>query len=157
MITSRNVKYRGHAGESVAPTLPRKRRGVARINLTDRFIDSDKRTPTQGRADYLDAIVPGLTLRVTSKGHRSFVIVARYPINPKNPTRRAPGDYGEITLEEARERARGCRLNRHPSFATNSKKAGDDPASMQSLGGLGAAVVARVAAAKAVGGVVIRA
>jgi integrase len=80
---------------------------VARINLTDRFIDSDKRTPAQGRTDYMDGIVPGLALRVTSNGHRSFVLVARYPVNPKNPTRRALGEYGEITLEDAREKARG--------------------------------------------------
>jgi integrase len=80
---------------------------MARINLTDRFIDSEKRKPAHGRADYLDAIVPGLALRVTSKGHRCFVLVARYPIHPKNPTRRALGDYGEITLEDAREKARG--------------------------------------------------
>jgi len=79
---------------------------MAKINLTDRFINSPKRTPASGRADYADAHVPGLALRVTSAGHRTFVLVARYPKNPKNPTRRALGDYGEITLEQARQKAR---------------------------------------------------
>lgn len=79
---------------------------MARINLTDRFIASDKRVPADGRKDYPDAVVPGLALRVTSAGHKSFVLIARYPRNPKNPTRRALGDYGEITLEQARQTAR---------------------------------------------------
>lgn len=79
---------------------------MAKINLTDRFIDSPKRIPSTGRADYADSHVPGLALRVTSAGHRSFVLVTRYPRSP-HPTRRALGNYGEITLEEAREKARG--------------------------------------------------
>jgi integrase len=80
---------------------------MAKIHLTDRFIASPKRVPAQGRTDYPDSQVPGLALRVTSAGHRSFVLVARYPLKPKNPTRRAIGDYGEVTLDQAREKARG--------------------------------------------------
>ncbi len=79
---------------------------MARFNLTDRFVASDNRTPATGRKDYSDALVPGLALRVTAAGHKSFVLVARYPSSPKNPTRRALGDYGEISLDEARVRAR---------------------------------------------------
>jgi integrase len=79
---------------------------MAKINLTDRFIGSPGRAPTTGRKDYPDAQVPGLSLRVTAAGHKSFVLIARYPLNPKNPTRRALGDYGKITLEQAREKAR---------------------------------------------------
>jgi integrase len=79
---------------------------MAKINLTDRFIGSPGRAPTTGRKDYSDAQVPGLSLRVTAAGHKSFVLIARYPLNPKNPTRRALGDYGKITLEQAREKAR---------------------------------------------------
>lgn len=62
--------------------------------------------PSGGRVDFHDALVPGLSLRVTAAGHRSFVLIARYPSHPKHPTRRALGDYGEITLEKARETAR---------------------------------------------------
>lgn len=79
---------------------------MARVNLTDRFIASDRRIPEKGRADYQDALVPGLALRVSAAGHRTFVLVARYPMNPKNPTRRALGQHGAITLEHAREKAR---------------------------------------------------
>jgi integrase len=79
---------------------------LAKVVLTDRFISSDKRMPSAGREDYHDAIVPGLALRVSSTGHRSFVLVARYPAKPKNPTRRALGDYGELTLDQARDKAR---------------------------------------------------
>jgi len=68
---------------------------------------SEKRKPSSGRADFQDALVPALALRITSTGHRSFVLIARFPLNPANPTRRALGDYGEITLEQAREKARG--------------------------------------------------
>ncbi len=79
---------------------------MARLALTDRFITSPKRVPESGRADYFDAVVPGLALRVTSNGHRSFVLVARYPANPKNPTRRAIGTYGAVSLDRARQTAR---------------------------------------------------
>ncbi len=79
---------------------------MAKIALTDRFIVSPKRVPVHGRVDFPDALVPGLALRVTASGHRSFVLIARYPANPKNPTRRALGDLGEITLDKARQRAR---------------------------------------------------
>jgi integrase len=79
---------------------------MARVALSDRFITSPKRKPARGRKDYADALVPGLALRVTEAGHLSFVLITRYPSNPKNPTRRALGDYGELTLEAARHKAR---------------------------------------------------
>ena len=79
---------------------------MARQNLTDRFIKSQRPAPVGQRREYRDAIVPGLALRVTDRGHKSFVLVARYPFNPKNPTRRALGNARSITLDEAREKAR---------------------------------------------------
>ena len=33
--------------------------------------------------DWPDAIVPGLALRVTEADHRSFVMIARYPLQPE--------------------------------------------------------------------------
>src|SRR4029077_15660723 len=80
---------------------------VSRQNLTDRFVRSRRSALPGRRDDYADAIVPGLALRVTDRGHKSFVLVARYPTSPVNPTRRALGDYGALTLEKAREKARG--------------------------------------------------
>jgi integrase len=81
-------------------------RGNKRIVLSDRFITSRRPAAPGDRDDWPDAIVPGLLLRVTDRGHKSFVLRARYPLNPKNPTRRALGDYGAITLGEARDKAR---------------------------------------------------
>ncbi len=57
--------------------------------LTDRFVNSRKPAPPGTRAEFYDATVPGLALRVTDKGSKSYVLIARYPSNPKNPTRRA--------------------------------------------------------------------
>lgn len=79
---------------------------MARVTLTDRYIASAKRVPASGRAEYRDSLVPGLAVRVSENGHRSFVLVARYPLRPKHPTRRALGDYGELSLEQARDQAR---------------------------------------------------
>jgi integrase len=74
--------------------------------LTDRFIKSRKAAPGGRRLDYPDAIVPGLALRVTDRGHKSFVLIGRFPLRPEHPTRRALGDYGVISLEQARQKAR---------------------------------------------------
>jgi integrase len=102
---------------------------MPRIALTSRFCQSPQRVPVKGRTDFHDAIAPGLALRVTAKGHRSFVLVARFP-GSENPTRRLLGRFmpepkaspggttvssdeaavvleGKVlTLEEARQKAR---------------------------------------------------
>jgi Arm DNA-binding domain len=44
-------------------------------------------------------------VRVTDKGKITFVLVARFP-GSSNPTPRALGEYGAITLEAARGKAR---------------------------------------------------
>jgi integrase len=76
--------------------------------LTDRAIRSFANKPAKpGKTyDVPDAIVPGLAIRVMPSGQRSFVLVTRFP-GKKNPTRRSLGTYGAITLDTARERARG--------------------------------------------------
>jgi integrase len=79
---------------------------MASRNLTDRFIQACKPAEAGKRLDFADAVVPGLVLRVTERGHKSFVLRCRYPLNPEHPTRRALGDYGALTLEEARQKAR---------------------------------------------------
>jgi integrase len=71
--------------------------------LTDRAIKAMRKA---ARAyDVHDAVVPGLGLRALPSGVKSFVLVARYP-GSSNPTRRSLGQYGEITLEAARGKAR---------------------------------------------------
>jgi integrase len=73
--------------------------------LTDRAIAALKPAPSGDRYNTPDGIVPGLAVRVTDKGSKSFVLVARYP-GSENPTRRALAGVGEITLAAAREKAR---------------------------------------------------
>jgi len=53
--------------------------------LTDRFVSSREAAPAGKRLDYHDATAPGLSLHVTDKGSRSFVLITRYPPNPKKP------------------------------------------------------------------------
>ena len=79
---------------------------MARVTLTDKFCKSDSRIPQEGRKDFFDAVVPGMALTATKAGHRSLNLVARFPLNPKNPTRRLIGEYGAVTLEDARNTAR---------------------------------------------------
>src|SRR5262249_26146894 len=52
-----------------------------------------------------DALVPGLALRTTDTGAKAFVLVRRFP-GSTNPTPRALGSYGALTLEQARDKAR---------------------------------------------------
>ena len=53
--------------------------------------------------------MPGLGVRVTDKGAKSFVLHARYPGSP-HATRRLLSMYGDLSLEAAREKARAWRV-----------------------------------------------
>ena len=79
---------------------------MARKRLTDRTLKALK--PASARYDVMDTDVPGFGVRVTEKGQRTFILIARYP-GSSNPTRRAIGEYPAMSLEKARERARGWR------------------------------------------------
>ena len=74
--------------------------------LTDRKLQSLK--PKRQRYDLMDTDVPGFGVRVSEKGQRTFILIARYP-GSSNPTRRALGEYPAISLEKARRRARDWR------------------------------------------------
>jgi integrase len=76
-----------------------------RRRLTDRLLRSLKPAEYDKRVEIADTIVPGLAIRVTDKGCRTFVLIARFP-GGRHWTRRAIGEYGKITLESAREIAR---------------------------------------------------
>lgn len=65
---------------------------MPRVVLTDKFCKSAQRVPARGRLDHHDAIVPGLSLRVTPTGHRSFVLITRFP-GSTNATRRLLGAF----------------------------------------------------------------
>jgi integrase len=73
--------------------------------LTDRAIRALRAAPRGKRTVVWDAQVPGLALRVTDQGAKTFVLVVRYPGSP-NPAPRSLGTYGAITLEAARSKAR---------------------------------------------------
>src|SRR5262245_32769556 len=78
---------------------------MARTTLTDRFIRSRKAARIGTRDDYFDAVVPGLALRVTDRGAKSYCLVARFP-GSSNPTRRTIAPVGTVSLADARVRAR---------------------------------------------------
>jgi integrase len=78
---------------------------MAKRTLNDRIIKALKPAKPGKRVDVWDALVPGLGVRVTDTGVKTFTLVTRYP-GHKNPARRALGGYGEITLEQARAKAR---------------------------------------------------
>ena len=56
--------------------------------LTDRAVQSLKPAASGKRYMALDALVPGLAVRVTDKGTRTYVLTTRYP-GSSNPTRGA--------------------------------------------------------------------
>jgi hypothetical protein len=77
----------------------------AKKPLTDRGIQALKPAAAGKRRLVWDAIVPGLAVRVTDQGVRTFVLVTRYP-GARSPAPRSLGAYGAITLEAARIKAR---------------------------------------------------
>ena len=70
--------------------------------LTELGIDAIKPAKAGDRDEHPDNLVPGLAVRVTDKGRKTFVLVARFP-GSTNPTRRAIGQYPAIGLKDARE------------------------------------------------------
>jgi hypothetical protein len=82
--------------KTAAPALPR-----AKVKLTNRFVESRSAAPAGKRDDYHDSLVPGLSLRVTDRGHKSFVLHARFPEAPQTFTRRALGSYPGLSLDRA--------------------------------------------------------
>src|SRR5260370_41798120 len=79
---------------------------MARRKLTDRTLKTLRPAPEGKRYDIMDVEAPGLGVRVTDKGHVSFIFAGRFP-GSKHYTRREI-DY-VTTLGEAREAARQWR------------------------------------------------
>jgi integrase len=78
---------------------------MSRVSLTDTRIRALKPAQADQRYEVLDAIVPGLIVRVTDTGKRTLMLKTRFP-GSRHPTRRAIGEYGAITLDAARQKAR---------------------------------------------------
>ena len=77
----------------------------AKKPLTDRAIKSLQPSPEGKRRIVWDAIVPGLGIRITDRGVKTFVLVTRYP-GSASPAPRSLGVYSAISLEAARAKAR---------------------------------------------------
>lgn len=94
-----------------------------RIVLTDQKLRAAKPAPKGTRYFLYDAVLPGLDVQITDTGRKSFGMKKRWPLKPKNPTRRALGDCylppkgegeppelgaenGALTLAEARNKGR---------------------------------------------------
>jgi integrase len=77
----------------------------AKKPLTDRAIKSLQPSQEGKRRIVWDAIVPGLGIRITDRGVKTFVLVTRYP-GSTSPAPRSLGVYGAISLEAARSKAR---------------------------------------------------
>ena len=84
---------------SKKPSRPKK-------TLHDRTLKSLKPAPKGETYGQMDSIVPGFGVRVSETGRKTFILVARFP-GSLHPTRRALGIYGALTLEQARNKARG--------------------------------------------------
>ena len=78
---------------------------MARKRLTDRGLKALRPADPGTRYEIMDTDAPGLGIRVTDKGRRTFILLTRYP-GSANPTRRALGEYNRISLEQARRKAR---------------------------------------------------
>jgi Arm domain-containing DNA-binding protein len=78
---------------------------MARKRLTDRGLNALRPAEAGTRYEIMDTDAPGLGIRVTDKGQRTFILLTRYP-GSTNPTRRALGEYKAISLEQARQKAR---------------------------------------------------
>lgn len=83
------------------------RRPTIRQTLTDRFISSLPAAPKNDRTVVYDTIVKGFAVSVTDKGHRSFILYARYPgERGGRPAKLALGSVDVLSLKNAREKAR---------------------------------------------------
>jgi integrase len=75
---------------------------MPRVHLTDRFCATVK--PRRSRTDYFDETVPGLALRVTDQGHRSWSFLFTAPGDGKR-ARATIGTYPATSLAVARSKA----------------------------------------------------
>ena len=99
-----------------------------RKRLTETMIDAFKPKAT-GRYLVYDSKVPGLAVRVSRTGRKTFCLIARF--NSKHPTRRSLGAIGKVSLDEAREKAHAW----HQQLARGSDPsvAGSDSTSFGAL------------------------
>jgi integrase len=76
-----------------------------RVLLTDKALKAMRPTPAKKRLIVWDAVQPHFGVRITDKGHKSFVVVKRVR-GTKSPSFYVLGHYPDLKLAEAREKAR---------------------------------------------------
>jgi integrase len=74
---------------------------MTKIKLTDRYISS-VRPPPEGRVSIVDGICPGLHLRITRQGTKSFSVICRVA---GKLVRQTLGEYPALSLSSARKEA----------------------------------------------------
>ena len=79
--------------------------GPRRATLTDRAIEALKPAPAGKRYIVWDLLMPGLGVRVTDRGTRSFVVVKRRP-GAVHPETIVLGKYPAMSLAQARKKSR---------------------------------------------------
>jgi integrase len=79
-----------------------------RKDLTSTKVTGLKPAAKGTRYQVMDAQVPGFGVRVTDTGSRTYILRTRYP-GSDNPSRREIGKCEDITLSDAREKARRWR------------------------------------------------
>ena len=76
----------------------------AKKKLTDKRSEGTLK-PTDKPFEIMDLDVRGFGIRVMPSGVKSFILFRRFP-GSKHPARRSLGTYGEMSLAEARDKAR---------------------------------------------------
>jgi integrase len=78
---------------------------AGRMLLTDKGLKALRPAPAKKRVIVWDALQPHFGVRITDKGHKSFVVVKRVR-GTKAPSFHVLGHYPHLKLAEAREKAR---------------------------------------------------
>ncbi|MBU22432.1 MAG: hypothetical protein CL476_04940 [Acidobacteria bacterium] len=98
-------------------------------NLTARLVEGLK--PGKSRLEYFDRRVPGLALRVSMAGGKSWVLLYRHH---RRLRRWTIGRYPTLSLADARERAReGLRDAQHGQDPAEAKQNAYDADTFQEL------------------------
>ena len=79
---------------------------IAKKYLTEPYIKGLKASETKARYAVADTQVPGLKVLVSRTGHKSFVLWRRVDPSASSASALALGPVGQLTLKEAREKAR---------------------------------------------------
>lgn len=76
--------------------------------FTDKFVKAIKAAPTGKRVEYYDTMVSCFGVRVTDRGHKTYILHLKWP-GSTIATRREVGSATDLTLADAREKAQAWR------------------------------------------------